>query len=484
MKRFLAVLALVAGGLVCAPAPVAALTYPTPFSYFPVCSTAEQEFCIEKFEFTATGGAKQDLTSTAASSVTQPYLEVFVSQSYTGPSGTPGQGGLFPALSINYQYIPGVSWSTPSRPPTLDGIPDGAYRTVLRTGDYDPTYLFLTGKYDAYSVSKGADGYFTVDLTAKPTPIASVVELNGSRAALDSCVAGNWVTNCESNQAFRRYILASFMMSTDSAQRELIRGTWASTNASTFRLGRIDLAAGVFDVTAAGPHYVPLDFGIPNLTTENGRELAPAFFEMSVTYPAIAKMLSQVAGKEVTVEMAKQALADPSKIFEGTIDEATAGQVTEKLQQLTMTVGDSGLRVNFNLTHFSAPNPTLKVKSSSAQQTLSVLLSSSSGGSSSGGSTTGGSTTGGSSAVPAGNYVKTTIRGIKATITVTLTAKGTFTVYRKVGKKLTLVKKVSGKKGANKVTTSYLKGYSFVVKDAKGKTLAVRTTSVRFARFY
>jgi len=39
MKRFLAVLALVAGGLVCAPAPVAALTYPTPFSYFPVCST-------------------------------------------------------------------------------------------------------------------------------------------------------------------------------------------------------------------------------------------------------------------------------------------------------------------------------------------------------------------------------------------------------------------------------------------------------------
>ena len=195
-------------------------------------------------------------------------------------------------------------------------------------------------------------------------------------------------------------------------------------------------------------------------------------------------MLSQVAGKEVTVEMAKQALADPSKIFEGTIDEATAGQVTEKLQQLTMTVGDSGLRVNFNLTHFSAPNPTLKVKSSSAQQTLSVLLSSSSGGSSSGGSTTGGSTTGGSSAVPAGNYVKTTISGIKATITVTLTAKGTFTVYRKVGKKLTLVKKVSGKKGANKVTTSYLKGYSFVVKDAKGKTLAVRTTSVRFARFY
>jgi hypothetical protein len=178
--------------------------------------------------------------------------------------------------------------------------------------------------------------------------------------------------------------------------------------------------------------------------------------------------------------MAKQAIADPSKIFEGTIDEATAGQITEKLQQLTMTVGDAGLRVNFNLTHFSAPNPTLKVRSASAQQTLTTLLAGSSSGGSSSGGTSGGSTT----AAPAGNSVKTTIKGIKATITVTLAAKGTFTVYRKVGKKLTIVKKVSGKKGTNTVVTSYLKGYSFVVKDAKGKTIAVRTTSVRFARFY
>jgi hypothetical protein len=271
-------------------------------------------------------------------------------------------------------------------------------------------------------------------------------------------------------------------MSSDAAQRELMRGTWISTNASIFSLGRVDLAAGVFDVTAKGPHYVPTDFGVAGLTQENGRELAPAFFEMYVTLPSVAKMLSQVAGKEVTVEMARQAIADPSKIFEGTIDEATAGKITEKLQQLTMTVGDAGLRVNFNLTHFSAPNPTLKVRSASAQQTLTALLAGSSGG---GGSTSGGTTSGGSTtAAPAGNSVKTTIKGIKATITVTLAAKGTFTVYRKVGKKLTVVKKVSGKKGTNTVVTSYLKGYSFVVKDAKGKTIAVRTTSVRFARFY
>ncbi|MFM9226194.1 MAG: hypothetical protein ACKOQ1_06150, partial [Actinomycetota bacterium] len=377
---------------------------------------------------------------------------------------------LFPALSINYQYIPGASWNTPSRPPTLDGIPDGSYRTVLRMGDYDPSYLFLTGKYEAYTVTKGSDGYFTVDLTVKPTPVASVVELNGDRTALDNCIAGKWVTNCESNQAFRRYALASFSMSSDAAQRDLMRGTWISTSASTFSLGRVDLAAGIFDVTAQGPHYVPTDFGIPGLTTENGRELNPAFFEMFVTLPAVAKMLSQLAGREVSLDVAKQAIADPSKIFEGTIDEAVAGQVTEKTQQLTMTPGDSGLRVNFNLTHFSAPNPTLKVRSSSALQTLTVLLSSSSGGGTStgGGSTVGGGTTGAVTG-PVATIAK---KGSKATIKVTMAKAGTIKIYRKLKGKITLVKTVKAKAGANSTTVTFSKGAEFTIRSSTGKIIA------------
>lgn len=486
MKRFLGgVAALMAATCVMSissvPVSGATLDYRAPFSYFPVCSTAAEEFCIETFEFTPTNGAKQDLTASAATSgVVNPYLEVFIGGSYSGPSGTAAAGGLFPSLSINYQYIPGVSWNTPTRPPTLEGIPDGAYRTVLRTGDYDPSYLFLTGKHDAYSVTKGADGYFTVDLTAKPTSTASVVELNGSRAALDACEAGNWVTNCESNSAYRRYMLTSFMMSGDSAQRELLRGTWVSTNASVFSLGRMDLATGVFDVTAKGPHYVPTDFGIPGLTTENGRELNPAFFEMYVTLPTVAKMLTQLAGREVTVETAKKALEDPTKIFEGTVDEATAGQITEKLQQLTMTVGDAGIRVNFNLTHFSAPNPTLKVKSSSAQQTLSVLLSSSTTGGASGGTTTGGATTGGSTKTLPANYVRTAASGAKATLTINVAKAQKVKVYRKVGKKLTLIKTISAKKGTNRFVTVYKKTYTYVVRDAKGKVIPPLLTSSTF----
>jgi hypothetical protein len=293
----------------------------------------------------------------------------------------------------------------------------------------------------------------------------------------------------------------------DAAQRELLRGTWISTNASTFSLGKVDFTSGVFDVTAKGPHYVPTDFGVPGLTTENGRELNSAYFEMYVTLPTIAKMLSQIAGKEVTVETTKKALEDPSKIFEGTIDEATAGQVTKKLQQLTMTVGESGIRVNFNLTHFSAPNPSLKVRSSSAQQTLAVLLSSSTagggtttggtttggtttggtttggtttGGTTTGGTTTGGTTTGGTTAATPANYVRTAASGAKATLTINLLTKQTVKIYRKVGSKLTLLKTLAAKAGKNTYSTVFKKTYTFVVKDAKGKVIPPLLSSSAF----
>jgi len=152
MKRFLGGVAavLVASIVVSAPAVntgAAGLVYPAPMAKFPVCQTADQEFCIEKFEFTPTNGAKQDLTASAtdSNSLVSPFIDVMLSpgQAYTGPSGSTGMGGMFPSLSINYTYIPGIQYSG-TQPTTLDGIQDGAYRTVLRIGDYDPSYLLLT----------------------------------------------------------------------------------------------------------------------------------------------------------------------------------------------------------------------------------------------------------------------------------------------------------------------------------------------------
>jgi hypothetical protein len=64
--------------------------------------------------------------------------------------------------------------------------------------------------------------------------------------------------------------------------------------------------------------------------------------------------------------------------------------------------------------------------------------------------------------------------GTKATISVTLAASATFKVYRKTTTNGTasLVKTVSGKKGLNKVLTTYKKGYIFIIRSSKGTQLA------------
>ena len=110
-------------------------------------------------------------------------------------------------------------------------------------------------------------------------------------------------------------------------------------------------------------------------------------------------------------------------------------------------------------------NPKYSVTSSLAAQNLAVLVNNNSGGS----GITGVVTT---PTVATKNTMKTAIVGTKATITVTLLRAGSFKVYKTYKKKKTLVKTVKGKKGANKVVTTYAKGMTFSAVDAKGKSIA------------
>lgn len=107
----------------------------------------------------------------------------------------------------------------------------------------------------------------------------------------------------------------------------------------------------------------------------------------------------------------------------------------------------AGLLIDVAKMTFS--NPTYKVTSKLAQQLLAKYSAGSS------------ATASASAKVKAG----------KCTITVTLGSAAKFKVYKKVGTKLTLVKSVSGKKGANSVVTLHKKGTSYVVKDASGKVI-------------
>lgn len=352
--------------------PVKALSYPVKFKTFATCVAPSDEFCIETFEFTPTNRDKQVIANPAPDIIsdptaivgrTDPYINVFMSSDYSGPSSV---SAMMPSgMAINFSDPVG---SIPAYPPngatTLDGLKDGQYRVVVRTGDYDPSIMLLTGKFDSYTITKGADGYFTIDLTLRPTPLASVAQFDGDTTMLDTCKANKWLTGCEANMAYRGWILASFGMLADSVIRDSVRGTWVSTNASVLQLAPGDFLSGDLNIDAQGPHYVPTDFGVPGLTKEGTREVNSAYFEMYVPYAMVAKVMSTKMNQTVTVDQVKTYLDNPTQVLEGKIEEAASptAAVVEKVQTLTFTKGDLGVRINFNLTHFSAPNPTLTIK--------------------------------------------------------------------------------------------------------------------------
>lgn len=331
--------------------------------YFPKCTVADQEFCIELFEITLDSGGGTQVISDPVNDAGH-QINAFISGTYSGPDGPKDMGGLFPALAINYYDVPG-SYHGMGDPPTstVDGLDAGTYRVKLRTGDYDPSYLLLTGEHVNYSWEQGPDGYFTVDLTARPKPTAMVVALGGDQTLLNTCTRNSWIKDCESNSPYRSYLLASYVMAPTAAERGSLRGTWISTNASMFSLGTVNFATGEFAINAAGPHYLPTDFNVPGYAkdVENGRDLNPATFKMFIPYKTIADLVTRMIGISITPDQVKTFFDQPQDAMSATIEKLTGKSVTEATQSLTITMGDAGVTIDFNLTHFSAPNPRLAI---------------------------------------------------------------------------------------------------------------------------
>lgn len=339
---------------------------------FPVCGkdNAAQEFCIETFEFTPTGGTlRAVIPSLESFGVTAsdglPDVNVIASfpEAYTGPAGKADESGMLTPLSLNF-YDRGSN--AVGNATTAEGLRNGVYHVVMRTGDYDPSAMMLTGDYVNYSVAQGADGNFTIDLSAKPKPIASVVVMDGNLLPINNCETNNWVGTCAANRASRFYLNTSFLMSSVDSYREAMRGSWIMTNASTVQISTAGMALGQLNMTAKSPHTAPADFGVTGAGEENGKQLNPAFFEAYIPYGMFALMGSQMSNSVVTAAMMKEYFtgpsAEPKKLVSGSISVSASGaKPVDTPQELTITPDSNGVRVNFNLIHFSAPNPSLKL---------------------------------------------------------------------------------------------------------------------------
>jgi hypothetical protein len=161
--------------------------------------------------------------------------------------------------------------------------------------------------------------------------------------------------------ANQKYILATFNMMDTAVVREAARGSWVSTSASTIQVAA-STSSLQYNFTVEGPHYVPADFGVTGLAQENGKSLNPAFFKMYVPFAMMAASMSQAGGAVSAADVATM-MANPSSVLTGTIFEKTGtAAAVEVPQKLTFTPGSGGVVVDFNLKHFSAPNPSLKLK--------------------------------------------------------------------------------------------------------------------------
>jgi len=329
----------------------ATLTYPALNASFPSCTTTDQEFCVESLSFTPDGGTPTQVTEPATSSqsdTSKPYLNAgFFFSAYTGPSTNADGTGLLPTMNANLFNNSGFPRSAAIR----DGLAEGTYTYRLRTGDFDPTYVVIQGDWINHTVEKGADGYFTLEVTARPLTFLSV------SSNIGKCLASNWKTDCEGETATRRWLGGAFVMHGNAQTRDVSRGTAISTTASYIRPSApaANGPEAKQRLTVAGPHFVPDGF-LTSGKTENGRYLNPAVYKMYLPYAATVRSLA-LANITTTEDGIKKYLADPkNSIYSGTI--VNEAGITVK-KGLTVTAMEKGVLVNFNLDTFSAPNPTL-----------------------------------------------------------------------------------------------------------------------------
>ncbi len=280
-----------------------------------------------------------------------------------------------------------------------------------------------------------------------------------------------------------------------SSMEQDMKGLWIGANVNSFRIGMScsgrTSSQGVRtaeDITVGGKTYTRLSDGTfrgPDGKTYTQQELAALMGSSggstggSTSEPSLTVSMEgtpHFKADGVTLNKGSMKAFIPSAIAKkcfGKSDgssvlsaiasaltvsrsEAKEGTSTPQFSVEAVTSPVEGLLVTVAEMTFSNPEYTIK-------SALSAYVASNTATTQTGSSTTTGK-----------NSYKLTKSGSKATISVTLAASATFKVYRKTTTNGTasLVKTVSGKKGLNKVLTTYKKGYIFIIRSSKGTQLA------------
>ena len=407
---------------------------PTAGVFWPKCTTDAQVYCFEQHSVITPDGTETQPMMGA------PYVNCHDSDQVAEPCAFDG----------SYWMEMGVNGGIDNNPAALPNT----YRWKVRLGKFSPDILML-GDTQKTVVGGNETTGWTLEIWAKPAVKAYKTGCYTPSMCGDSSVAES-LTYAISGYLRTLGIGKSWPSVATTELRDSLRGTFISTNGMSQSW---TFAADTFKVNAISPHFLP-----------GGTEMTPGF--VKVWLPS--SYLVSDRGYQSLTEITADRIA-----------------LTRYKQDAVPTVSivNGGLLVDTGVTHFSDPEPTIRVLKA-AEQVRSVLTAnngtSSGSGTTSGGTTSGATTSGGTTTATPANYVRTSASGAKATLTINLASAQTVKIYRKVGSKLTLLKSLAAKKGTNKYVTVYKTTYSFVVKDAKGKVIAplLSSTAYRFGLRY
>ena len=344
---------------------VSALDAPFTGVKWPDCTTAAEEFCVEKLEFTPTGSSTvQTITDavpamgTTAAQHPNTSVSVFLNSLNNNLWGKMGLAELYFEFSD-----PAFETLVAGGTKTKTGIPDGKYQLVVRTGTYKPHSMTMKGKPASDSpfvVAQGTDGYYTLTLSATSEPFVTIMD----STKWGPCNAVKWDATCEPDTAILRK-LSGIVTAVPSTYKEveevrapgmpsaspslaLSQGLWVASNTVVLDVKpEMNLVTKSLGLPAYGPHYVPTDFPSAGLTAEGNRYLNPAYFTAFIPNELLAFVNN--------FQMAELAEKVPDRIS-ATIEDSSAKAVPQA-HETTMTA--SGALVRVAITHYSAPNPKI-----------------------------------------------------------------------------------------------------------------------------
>ncbi|NDG66905.1 MAG: hypothetical protein EBY23_08365 [Actinobacteria bacterium] len=339
----------------------------TPFTgvNWPDCTTDSEEFCVEKLEFTPAGSSTAQTISDAVPAMgttpaQHPNTSVLVYLNSVN-NNLYGKMGL---AALNFEFSdPAFETLVGGGTKTKTGIPAGKYQLVVRTGTLKPHSMTIKGKPagdNPFAVTQGADGYYTLTLSATSEPFITIMD----STKWDACRAVKWDGTCEPDTAFLRK-LSGIVTAIPSTYQEveevrapgmpsvspslsLSQGLWVASNTVVIDVKpEMNLVTKSLGLPAYGPHYVPTDFPSAGLTAEGNRYLNPAYFTAFIPNELLAFVNN--------FQMAEIAEKAPGRIS-ATIEDSSAKAVPQA-HETTMT--GSGALIKVAITHYSAPNPKI-----------------------------------------------------------------------------------------------------------------------------